>query len=107
VKKSGQSHVSERKRMLEAMQESEAKYSALVEQAKDVVVIVQDGVVKFANSVVKEVTGYEVEEILGKPFLNWLTPESRDLVAERYKLRMAGEEVPSIYEAKIQCRMER
>jgi len=104
VKKSGQSHVSERKRMLEAMQESEAKYSALVEQAKDVVAIVQDGICKFANRAVRELSGFEVEEVVGKPFLNWIAPESRDLVAQRYKLRIAGEKVPPIYEVKIQCK---
>ena len=98
------SDITERKRAEEALRESEAKYSALVEQAKDIVVIVQDGVVKFANKAVKEVTGFEVEEVVGGPFVNWLAPESRDLVVERYKLRMAGEELPLIYEAKIQCK---
>ena len=94
----------ERKEKEEALRESEAKYSALVEQAKDVVAILQDGVIKFVNKAAKEVSGFAVEEIVGKPFLNWLTPESRDLVAQRYKLRMAGEEAPSTYEAKIQCK---
>jgi len=96
--------ITERKQAEEALRESEAKYSALVEQAKDVVAIVQDGVCKFANRAAEEVSGFEVEEIVGKPFLNWMTPESRDLVAQRYKLRMAGEKVPPIYEAKIQCK---
>jgi len=93
-----------RKRVEEALRESEAKYSALVEQAKDVVAIVQDGVCKFVNKAAEEFSGFAVEEIVGKPFLNWMTPESRDLVAQRYKLRMAGEKVPSVYEAKIQCK---
>jgi len=96
--------ITERKLVEEALRESEAKYSALVEQAKDVVAIVQDGVCRFVNSAATEVSGFAVEEIVDKPFLNWLTPESRDLVAQRYKLRMAGEKVPPIYEAKIQCK---
>ena len=97
-------NITEHKKMEEALRESEAKYSALVEQAKDIVVILQDGVCKFANRAAKEVTGFAVEEIVGKPFMNWLAPESRDLVAQRYKSRMAGEKVPSLYEAKIQCK---
>jgi len=96
--------ITERKGMEEALRESEAKYSALVEQAKDVVAIVQDGVCKFVNRTAIEVSGFEVEELVGKPFMNWIAPESRDLVAQRYKLRMAGEKVPPIYEAKIQCK---
>ena len=96
--------ITERKRVQEALRESEAMYSALVEQAKDVVAIVQDGVVKFANKAVKEFSGFAVEDIVGKPFLNWIVPESRDLVAQRYKSRMTGEKVPSLYAAKIQCK---
>jgi len=92
----------ERKEKEDALRESEAKYSALVEQAKDVVAIVQDGVIKFVNRAAEEVSGFEVQEIVGKPFMNWIAPESRNQVAERYKLRMTGEEVPPIYEAKIQ-----
>jgi len=94
----------EKRQAEEALRESEAKYSVLVEQAKDAVFIVQDDVYSFVNTSFGEITGYTVEEILGTPFLDIVAPESRALVAERYRLRMAGKEVPSVYEIKIQCK---
>ncbi|MFB0533367.1 MAG: PAS domain S-box protein [Anaerolineae bacterium] len=96
--------ITERKRAEEALRESEAKYSALVEQALDGVVIVQDGVCRFANRAMAESSGYAVEEIVGIPFLERVAPESKHLVAQRHKLRMAGEKVLPIYEARIQCK---
>ena len=96
-----QNEITERKRAEEALRESEAKYSALVEQAKDAVVIVQDGVFKFANRTAEEISGYAVDELVGMAFVDMLVPGARDTLAERYRLRMAAEQVPNVYEAEI------
>ncbi len=96
--------ITEHKRAEEALRESEVKYSSLVEQAKDGVVIVQDNVFTFANRAMAEISGHAVEEIVGMPFLDMVAPESKDLIARRYELRMSGEKVPHTYETKIQCK---
>lgn len=96
--------ITERRRAEEALRESEAKYSALVEQASDGVVIIQDEVCKFANRALAEITGYSVEELRGKPFAELLVPEERERLLARYRSRMAGEKVPSRYETKILCK---
>ena len=88
----------ERKRMEEVLRESEAKYSALVENSRDGIVILQDGVMKFVNTASLEIVGYTPEELLGIDFLKMVTPEDREMVMKRYADRMAGKEVPSIYE---------
>ena len=88
----------ERKRMEEVLRESEAKYSALVENSRDGIVILQDGVMKFVNTASLEIVGYTPEELLGIDFLKVVTPEDREMVMKRYADRMAGKEVPSIYE---------
>jgi len=93
--------INERKQAEAKLRESELKYSTLVEQARDWVVIVQDGVFKFANKAVSTITGYAVEEVMGKPFVDFLSPESRDFVSQRYALRLTGENPPSFYEAKV------
>jgi len=93
-----------RQRSEVALRESEAKYAALVEQAKDGIAIVQDGLFRFVNRAMAENLGYTVEEMLGTPSLNIFAPEIRDLVAEGHRLRMAGEEAPSVYEARLQCK---
>ena len=88
----------ERKRMEEVLRESEAKYSALVENSRDGIVMLQDGVMKFVNTASLEIVGYTPEELPGIDFLKMVTPEDREMVMKRYADRMAGKEVPSIYE---------
>lgn len=93
--------ITEHKRAQKALIESEAKNSALVEQAKDGVVILQDLKVKFANAALAMITGYTGEELLNMNLVDLIAPESRELVWQRYQARMAGEDVPSVYEAKV------
>ncbi|MCL6584402.1 MAG: PAS domain S-box protein [bacterium] len=91
----------ERQRSEEKLRESEAKYSALVEQAKDGVVIVQDEVLKFANKAMETLSGYSVEELIGKSCFDIVAPEHRDFVAQRHRLRLQGLPVPASYEIKL------
>ncbi len=92
--------ITERKRAEEALRESENKYSALVESSTDVIVIIQDGLFKFINTAAKQL-GYNPEELIGTNFLNYVTPGCLELALERYTDRMAGKEVPSIYEIEV------
>ncbi|MBL7120108.1 MAG: MEKHLA domain-containing protein [Dehalococcoidia bacterium] len=96
--------VTERKQAEEALRESEAKYAALVEQAVDGVIIVQDGVFKFANEGMAEIAGYTVEEMESMPFLDIVVSELRESVAQRFASRMAGEQLSTVYETKIRCK---
>jgi two-component system NtrC family sensor kinase len=72
-----------------------------VEQGNDGIIIIQDGLLRFANSKMVEITGFSLEETLGKPFANFVSLGDRRLVADRYRRRIAGEAVPSKYEIKI------
>jgi len=93
--------ITERKRVEEALRESEEKYSTLVEKGNDGILIIQDDLVRFANPKLVEITGFSLEEAVGKPFIDFIAPEYRGLTADRYKKRMAGEEVPPSYELEI------
>jgi PAS domain S-box-containing protein len=93
--------ITERKRMEEALRESEKKYSTLVEQSNDGIAIIQDGLIRFANPKILKIYGLTAGETLGKPFLDFVSPEYRDLVVDRYKKRMSGEKTPNIYELEI------
>ena len=93
--------IGEREQAEDTLRQSEEKYSTLVEQGNDGIIIIQDGLLKFGNSKTVEITGFSLEEALDRPFLDFITPEYRESVADRYKKRISGEEVPSKYEIEI------
>jgi len=96
-----QKDITDRMKAQEALRESEEKYSTLVERANDAVVIIQDGIIRFANQGASKIIGYPLEDIAGTQILKFLTSDSKQDLLKIYKDRMAGVEVPSIYEATI------
>ena len=78
--------------------ESEAKYRNVVERSNDGIGIIRDGHIKYANERLAAIAGYRTDEMVGAPFLKFIHPEKINLVADRYNRRMAGENVPTIYE---------
>ena len=84
-----------------ALVESEEKYRTLVERAKDGIVIIQDGIVKFVNKSLAEMSGRQIDDIIGTPFQDNVHPDSLEEVVQRYEDRIAGKSVPSIYETDL------
>lgn len=77
------------------------KYQTIIEKGNDGIVIIQDNVTKFTNSKMLELTGYKMEEIFNKPFLQFIAPESLDLVKKNYGLRILNKKVPQRYKVLI------
>jgi PAS domain S-box-containing protein len=88
----------DRKKWEEALLESEEKYRTLVEQATDGVIIIQDYNIKFVNTALCTLFGYKENELIGRSFLPLLAKEARDTISDYYRIRMKGENIPSIYE---------
>jgi len=90
------------KRLVElALEDSEEKYRTLVENMQDGVTIIQDGNIVFINSALLKILGYTTEELQGRPFLNLVAPESKPLVAERYRKRLEGEDIDQEYDIRV------
>ncbi len=81
--------------------ESEEKYRNVVENANEFVVVFQEGLIKYVNKKSTEVTGYSEAELLSRPFTDFIHPDDRAMMAERYKKRAMGETVPNSYEFRI------
>jgi two-component system sporulation sensor kinase A len=93
--------ISKRKRMETALQESEEKYRAIINRANDVICIIQDGIIKMCNPLLTEFWGSPAEEILGRPFTDFVHPDAISEIITNYNRRMSGESLPSIYETTL------
>jgi PAS domain S-box-containing protein len=89
--------ITERKRAGEALRESEEKYRTVVENAAEAILIAQDGMLKFVNRIASEMTGYSEQELHSSPFLEFVHPDDRDMVGERYLRRLKGDMTLSRY----------
>jgi PAS domain S-box-containing protein len=94
-------NLTERKQAEEKLIESEEKYRNFVERANDGICIIQDKLIRYANSRQVDMWGGTVEDMIDTPFTNYIDPDSLPVVAERYARRMKGEQVPSVYEATL------
>jgi PAS domain S-box-containing protein len=78
--------------------ESEERYSILVEEAGDGVVIVQDEKIVFANRKAAEMLGYSENEIVGLDIEKVMEAKDYPIVKDRYEKRLRGEYAPPTYE---------
>lgn len=83
---------SEISKMLERLEEyrreisaKEKKYRALVENAAEAIIVVRDGVITFVNRATVKHTDYTVEELLSRPFLEFIHPEDRESAIKHYR----------------------
>jgi len=93
--------LTERKKAAEALEKSEMRYRQLAENAGEAILVIQDNVIKFANPKGAELSGYSIEELGSRPFVNFIHSNDIDMVADRYARRLKGEAVPQIYDFRI------
>ncbi len=93
--------ITERKQMEQELRESHEKYATLVQHGNDGIMIIQDQKLTYCNQKLLEMTGYTREEIQGTSFLDYVEPSFAAKTKECYEKRMAGEDVPRMYETEI------
>lgn len=92
---------SDRQQAKEALKESEESYRVLFENAYEAIFVAQDAKLVFLNPKTLRMIGYSSEEILSKPFIEFIHPDDRDMVVDRHVRRMKGEEISQIYDFRI------
>ncbi len=90
--------ITERKRSRQALQDSEEKYRTLVESAVEGICVIQDGLLKFVNNSLSASAMFSVDEMTGKPFLDYVHPEDREWIIERESRWMQGEICENSYQ---------
>ena len=76
------------------LQASEEEGHLLMQNSDEAVVVVQDGVLKFANPKAMAISGYSDKEMASRPFAELIHPDDRQIVAELYLNRLKGGETP-------------
>jgi len=84
------------------LKESESKYKNLVNSLQDGVYVIRDEKIIFLNWALAEIIGCKTTaEILGSKWSDFTLEEDIPMVAERYRKRMAGEEVSPLIEFRM------
>lgn len=82
--------------MIDALRESEERYRQVVERFPEMVSILQDGKIEYINpSGVKLFRGTSPDDLVGRPVMDLVHPDSRDLAEKRLRdLMEEGKETP-------------
>ena len=93
--------IGDRKKIEELLRESEEKYRQIFENANDGIILTVEGIVRFINPKIYEMTGYMPKNIIGKPFSDFMHVDFRELIMENHMARLRGEDVPERYDIKF------
>ena len=77
-------------RKVKALEESEARFRLVFENANESIAITQDEIIKYCNPQFAELSGYSIKEIQSMNFINFVCLEDQEMVKEKYKKRISG-----------------
>ncbi|MEI8155553.1 MAG: PAS domain S-box protein [Burkholderiales bacterium] len=95
------SEITEHKEMAIALQRSEERYRAVIEHVDSGMVVLQNDRLVYANRRAAEITRMSPDELLSTGFWRRLHPQDLELILERSRRRLAGENVPNRYEVRL------
>ncbi|MFQ5603804.1 MAG: PAS domain S-box protein [bacterium] len=73
--------ITERKLAEEALRHSEELYKMVVQNTNEIILIVQNGQIKFFNPKLLSLTGYSKEELAAKPFIDLFHPQDQSIIS--------------------------
>ncbi len=86
--------LTDRKSAEDALKKAEEKYRLLVNNARDAILIIQDGMIKFTNPRLVEILGYAEDELYEHAITKFIHEEDRELVMELHFKRLNGNDMP-------------
>ncbi len=93
--------ITEKNRMQEKIAKSEEKYRTLIDKATDGIIITQHGKLKFVNEAFCKLTQFTEDELIDKPYLDFVVAEDHKKMNSYHSRRMAGEDFQVLYRSKI------
>lgn len=73
----------------------------LIDHLQDGIFVIEEGKLTYVNQGLAKMLGYQVNELIGRSFIELVSKEDRPLVLARYRARLAGEKVPDQYEIRL------
>ncbi len=93
--------ITERKRSMEALRESEERYRTVVEHSRDGITIIGKGVCIYVNQRFLDMFGFDsAEEVIGRTHSVMVHPDDLERAIDINRAGEAGDMVPSTYEFK-------
>lgn len=93
------SDITEKRKTEELLKDSEERYRRLVELSPDGIAVHSEGRLVFVNDAAVKMFGASSrDELIGKPVLNFVHPDYREVVKERMQKMRQGGPVPTIEE---------
>jgi PAS domain S-box-containing protein len=94
--------ITDRKLAEEALRESERKYSLLINNASEAIIVAQDGLLKFVNPMTVNLLEVHSErDLINRPFPGFIHPDDRKMVVENYQRRIAKQGAPARYAFRV------
>lgn len=93
--------ITEQVEAVAALRDSQQLYRAVVDYSRDGVFLIQRGRMIFANPALAHSLGYEVDELIGRDYMEFVAPEDRPAQSERRAARQAGSRETQRYEVTL------
>ncbi|MBI5923669.1 MAG: EAL domain-containing protein [Betaproteobacteria bacterium] len=85
------SAMAEQKKTQEALQSSERRFRALIENASDITVVIsENGQIKYVSPSVTRIAGYQPDELVGKIMLSLIHPDEQSVASSNFKKIVAA-----------------
>lgn len=93
--------VTDKKRAVDELRKSETQYRTLFENAIEVIFVAQDEKIKLVNRQAEKLMECAQESLINRTLWDFIHPEDRNMVAERYMKRIQGEKSSEAYSFRI------
>jgi PAS domain S-box-containing protein len=89
--------LSRRRQAEKALMESEEKYRKVVNNVGEAIMVIQDGLVKFANPRAMELLGYSGDKLYSRRLVELVHPDDRQITDKLYLATLKGKETSPAY----------
>lgn len=83
------------------LKQVEESLSAIANTASESIGIFQDEHLVYCNPAMIDTFGFTLEELRERPFYEFVHPEDRQMLKDRYEARQAGKDVPAQYDYRL------